>query len=153
MRKFLAGIVFAIVAGGLGAYFYTRDGHMPINADVSPGRVETYFATRAFDATVDRQAPKINNPVQVNDENLKSGLAIYSMNCAVCHGMPGKVMKTIGTGSYPPDYQNFWIIKHGVRYTAMPSWGKMLNDEEIWKVSTFLTRWKDLPSSVKASVQ
>jgi mono/diheme cytochrome c family protein len=164
MGKFLAGIIFAIVAAVLGAYFYTRDGHMPINADVNPGRVETYLATHAFDASVERQAPKVNNPVQATDENLKAGLATYSMNCAGCHGLPGKEMKTLGKASYPPapqfnedapdmpDYQNFWIIKHGVRYTAMPSWGKMLSDDDIWKLSTFLTRWKDLPPSVKASI-
>ncbi|MBV9086182.1 MAG: cytochrome c [Acidobacteriaceae bacterium] len=165
MSKFLAGIVFTVVVGALVAFFYTRDGHMPVNADVSPGKVETYLATRAFDASVERHAPKMNNPVQPTDENLKRGLAIYSMNCAVCHGTPGKDTKTVGMASYPPapqfnedppdmpDFQNYWIIKHGVRYTAMPSWGKMLSDDDMWTLATFLSRYKDLPPAVRAGVQ
>ena len=164
MGKFIAGIVFTIVVLGAGGLLYTYLGHMPVNADVVPGKLETYFAGHAMDASVHRQAPKINNPVQPTEENLLRGMLIYSMNCAQCHGEPTR-KASLGNGEYPPapqftenppdmpDHQNYWIIKHGIRYTAMPAWGKMLSDDDIWKVTTFLGNWKKLPPTVKSKFE
>jgi len=36
----------------------------------------------ALDNSVDRHAPRINNPVPPTDENLIAGLKLYTMNCA-----------------------------------------------------------------------
>jgi len=164
MGKFIAGIVFTIVVLGAGGLLYTYLGHMPVNADVVPGKLETYFAGHAMDASVHRQAPKINNPVQPTEENLLRGMLIYSMNCAQCHGEPTR-KASLGNGEYPPapqftedppdmpDHQNYWIIKHGIRYTAMPAWGKMLSDDDVWKVTTFLGNWKKLPPAVKSKFE
>jgi mono/diheme cytochrome c family protein len=164
MGRFIAGIVFAVVACSLAALIYARGGYMPVNADVAPGKLETYFAGHAMDAAVERQAPKVNNPVQPTEDNLMRGMLIYSMNCAQCHGAPTR-KESLGNGEYPPapqfmndppdmpDHQNYWIIKHGIRYTAMPAWGKMLSDDDIWKVTTFLGQWKKLPPAVKAKFE
>jgi mono/diheme cytochrome c family protein len=161
MAKFIAGIVFAVVATFVGALFYTYFGHMPVNADVAPSKIETYLAGHALDASVALQAPKVNNPIQASEENLLRGMLIYSMNCAQCHGEPTR-KRTLGDGEYPPapqftndppdmpDHQSYWIIKHGIRYTAMPAWRKMLSEDDIWKVTTFLGQWKKLPPTVKA---
>ena len=160
MGKFIAGIIFAVVVLGGAEFFYAYFGHMPVNADVAPGKLETSLAGHALDASVERQAPRVNNPVQPTEENLTRGMLIYSMNCAQCHGAPTR-KQTLGNGEYPPapqftedppdmpDHENYWIIKHGIRYTAMPAWGKMLSDDDIWKVTTFLGNWKKLPPTVK----
>jgi mono/diheme cytochrome c family protein len=164
MGKFIAGIVFAVVAIIVAASVYTYFGHMPVNADVAPGRIETYFAGHALDASIELQATKVNNPVQPTEDNLVRGMLIYSMNCAQCHGAPTR-KQTLGNGEYPPapqftedppdmpEYQNYWIIKHGIRYTAMPAWGKMLSEDDIWKVTTFLGQWKKLPPTVKSKFE
>ena len=34
--------------------------------------------------------------------------------------------------------EQFWVIKHGVKLTAMPAWGKTHNDELIWDMVAFL---------------
>jgi hypothetical protein len=34
--------------------------------------------------------------------------------------------------------QQFWIIKHGIKLSAMPAWGKTHNDELIWDMVAFL---------------
>ena len=142
MGKFIAGIVFAVVAIIVAAFFYTYLGHMPVNADVAPGRIETYLAGHALDTSIELQAPKVKNPVQPTEDNLIRGMLIYNMNCAQCHGAPTR-KGTLGDGEYPPapqftsdppdmpDHQNYWIIKHGIRYTAMPAWGKMMSDDDI----------------------
>ena len=34
----------------------------------------------------------------------------------------------------------FWFIKHGVKMTAMPGFGKTHMDEQIWELATFLRK-------------
>jgi mono/diheme cytochrome c family protein len=34
----------------------------------------------------------------------------------------------------------FWIIKHGIKMSAMPAWGRSLDDAAIWDVVAFLQR-------------
>jgi mono/diheme cytochrome c family protein len=41
------------------------------------------------------------------------------------------------------------VIKHGIRFTGMPAWSKVLDDETIWKVTSFLSRLENLPPAVK----
>jgi mono/diheme cytochrome c family protein len=44
-----------------------------------------------------------------------------------------------------PENQNFYIIKHGVRLSGMPAWGSLLNEEQMWQVTTFLSHMDKLP--------
>jgi len=39
----------------------------------------------------------------------------------------------------------FWIVKHGIRNTAMPAWGNLLSDEEIWH-TLYLSFANSIPS-------
>jgi hypothetical protein len=32
----------------------------------------------------------------------------------------------------------FWTIKHGIKMSAMPAWGKTLDDVTIWNLVAFL---------------
>jgi mono/diheme cytochrome c family protein len=34
----------------------------------------------------------------------------------------------------------FWIVKHGIKMSAMPAWGKTLDDREIWNVVAFVRK-------------
>jgi hypothetical protein len=34
--------------------------------------------------------------------------------------------------------EQFWIIKHGVKLTAMPAWGKTHSDDLIWDMVAFV---------------
>ena len=37
-----------------------------------------------------------------------------------------------------PDGNLFYVIKYGVRYTAMPGWDGVLSDDDIWKTVLFI---------------
>lgn len=39
--------------------------------------------------------------------------------------------------------EQFWTIKHGIKLTAMPAWGKTHSDELIWDMVAFIQK---LPS-------
>src|SRR3546814_13573560 len=38
----------------------------------------------------------------------------------------------------------FWVIKHGVKMSGMPAWGKSMSDEYIWNMAAFLQPLPDL---------
>ena len=100
-------------------------------------------------------------PDHATDENLYAGLEIYRKGCAGCHGGIDQKSAWASTALYPrapqfafdhparPQEQNFGIIKYGIRYSAMGAWGDMLNDKEIWQVTTFLSKIGSLPRAVE----
>jgi mono/diheme cytochrome c family protein len=48
------------------------------------------------------------------------------------------------------DWQLYWIVKHGVRYSGMAAWGNQVPDSTIWQVVTFLSRFDSLPPTIDA---
>ena len=95
---------------------------------------------------VARRASYQSNPIASTEDNLKAGTRAYKTMCATCHGTAASGPSEYGQAFYPPaprlsdglpqytDAETFWIIKHGIRNTGMPAWGRMLSDEEIWQV-------------------
>jgi thiosulfate dehydrogenase len=146
-RGFLLGLAVAIIAAAVAAYFVVRDGAVPTNADGRPLLLEPWAAATALDAAMAREAPKGPNPVSLTDANLSAGITLYAKHCAICHGIakgsasitalakglytPPPQLRTDGVEDDPEGY-SFWKIKHGIRWTAMPTWMGTLNDEQIW---------------------
>src|ERR1035438_5989963 len=85
MIRFLIGFVTAIVLVLLVVFCYVRFGFVDPRADIEPGSLETKVAMPALDASVDRRAPDMKNPVQPTEENLLVGMKIYQADCVRCH--------------------------------------------------------------------
>jgi len=164
LRGFVIGIVAAVIVAGLGGLLVLRTGLIPANADAVPGWLETWAAGTSLDATIDREAPKEENPVALTDTNLIAGLDLYRQHCAICHGTAAgdASASPVATGLYPrppqlategveddPEGASFWRIKHGIRWTGMPSWTSALTDEQIWTIALFLKHMDKLPPSVE----
>ena len=161
MTKFLAGIVFSIVASILAMVICARGGYLAVNADAEPGTIERWAANSTLDAAVEHQAPRTSSPVPKTDASLIEGMKLYAMNCALCHGGLDRKRNVMGGAFYPPapqiivrgmhdpEWQTFFVTKHGVRLTAMPAWGKIIGDEAIWKVTAFVTNVDKLPPAVE----
>ncbi len=161
MGKFIAGIVFAVVAFIVAMVIYARGGYMAVNADATPSSIERWAANNALDAAVEHQAPRVNNPVPRTDANLLDGMKLYSMNCGGCHGGLDRKRNKLGGAFYPPapqilvrplhdpEWHIFFIIKHGVRLTGMPAWGKLMSDDDLWKITTFVKNISQLPPAVE----
>ena len=69
--------------------------------------------------------------------------------CARCHLKPGAEDTEISRGLYPKPpglarstttdpARAFWVIKHGIKATGMPAWGKSMEDSYIWDMVAFL---------------
>ena len=161
MGKFILGIVFAVIVLLLVAFGLATLGLVPTRANVTPSQSEAHFAMSALDSSVDRHAPHLNNPVPVTDENLIEGLKLYTMNCALCHGGVDRHPGQFEHSLYPappnlitdpdtdPEWHVFYIVKNGIRYTGMPAWDKSLPDDDMWKITAFLSRVDKLPAGVQ----
>lgn len=163
MRNFIFGIIAIIVLVLLCGFIVAHFGLMPTTADATPPQFEQDLATNALDASMERHAPHIANPVPITDENLIAGMKLYSMNCAVCHGTLDYNPSLLQHSMYPPppqiileplddpEWHLYYAVRTGVRYTGMPAWNKALSDEDIWKVTAFLSRLDNLPTAVQES--
>ncbi|GAC1435460.1 MAG: hypothetical protein NVS1B11_29780 [Terriglobales bacterium] len=161
MRNFVLGIVITLILLVVGGLAFLTFGFMPTNADATPTRLETRIATSAMDASMDRHAPHVNNPVPPTEENLIQGMKIYTMNCALCHGTLDNKPSPLAKSLYPPapqiileplddpEWHINYAVRTGVRYTGMPAWNKVLGEQEIWKVTAFLSRIEKLPPGVQ----
>ena len=74
-----------------------------------------------------------------------AGAERYAALCVGCHLAPGVTKSDLRPGLYPHppnlsqedsrDAQRaFWTIKHGIKMSAMPAWGKSLDDAAIWDI-------------------
>lgn len=161
MRNFFLGIVITILVLLIGTLGLALLGFLPTRANSVPPPMEIHLAMSALDNSVERHAPRVNNPVLPTDENLIAGMKIYTMNCALCHGGIDLQPSALEKSFYPPppslilhppddpEWHLFYVIRNGVRYTGMPAWDKSLSDPDIWKLTAFLTRIEKLPPAVQ----
>ena len=95
------------------------------------------------------RASGIEVPDLADSRNIAAGAQHYAALCIGCHLAPGVRKSDIRTGLYPhppalaeeqvDDGQRaFWIIKHGIKMSAMPAWGKTLDDAAIWDIVAFV---------------
>src|SRR5207344_682043 len=84
------------------------------------------------------QAPPLDDPKLIEE-----GAKHYAEMCAGCHLAPGRKQSELRNRLYPkpPDLtarfqatpaEEFWVIKHGIKMSAMPAWGAAHDDSTIW---------------------
>ena len=160
MRGFIYGIVTMLVIAALGVLCALL-GFVNMRADNPPSKMETTLATRAMDASVARAAPKLTNPVTADEANLVAGAHLYSDHCTLCHGDPAHPKSPLADSLNPPapqftndmadmpENENFFILQHGIRWTAMPGWKNVLSEQQTWQLVTLLSHMHDLPAAAK----
>jgi mono/diheme cytochrome c family protein len=161
MGKFILGIIvtlLVLILGGLGCLML---GFFPTAANVEPPPLEHRIANGAMDASMERHAPRVTNPLPPTDQNLEDGMKTYTMVCAGCHGGLDRKPVEFGHSFYPPapnlisdppddpEWHIFYTIRTGVRYTGMPSWEKNMSEQDMWKVTSFLSHIDKLPPAVQ----
>src|SRR5713101_2387513 len=161
MRNFFLGILVTLVVVAFGGWLYSRLGYADLRAIARPSWLESHLGTTALHASAARHAPEQKNPLQMTEANLLNGARLYRDKCADCHGRPDNPTSDYGGSFNPrapqfmkarprlPQNQNFYVIKYGVHWSAMPAWGNIMADSEVWQVVSFLSRLENLPPSVE----
>ena len=94
------------------------------------------------------QVPDLSDPARI-----AQGAGNYDAMCTGCHLSPGVAETELSKGLYPapPNLtrasveaaEAFWVVKHGVKASGMPAWGKSMDDTYLWNMVAFL---QQLPS-------
>jgi mono/diheme cytochrome c family protein len=95
------------------------------------------------------RASKLEVPADLNTpKRIQQGAGNYNAMCMGCHLAPGMGETELSKGLYPkpPNLtkeevgtaEAFWVIKHGIKASGMPAWGKSMDEAYIWNMVAFL---------------
>lgn len=166
-RGFVLGIILTIIVIGAVGYVVIVNGSIPAGAaNAQPLPLEQWAARTSLQATLNREAPKGPNPVQLTDANLIAGIGVYSRHCVFCHGTAQGEPSPLAKGLYPappqlakegvendPEGWTVWKIQNGIRWTGMPSWKDVLNEQQVWQLALFLKHMDKLPPAAQQAWQ
>jgi mono/diheme cytochrome c family protein len=141
-----------LAAFGAGTAVFVTSGAYNIGADDHHTKPVFAIIEALRERSISVRSRSLTTPPNLDDEaRVKEGAAYYAAHCPVCHLAPGMDNSEVRRGMYPhpPNLSQegvydpkeaFWIVKHGIKMSAMPSWGKTLSDDDIWDVVAFLRK-------------
>ncbi len=139
------------------AITYINTGAYDVAADVPHWRPVRSILERVRTRSVARRSAGIEVPALDDAALVISGAGNYDAMCAGCHLKPGVESTEMSRGLYPapPSFverspakpaTTFWVIKHGIKMTGMPAWGKSMNDRYIWGLVAFVNELPGMTS-------
>jgi mono/diheme cytochrome c family protein len=152
MVKFLALIGFLAIAAVIAAAVYFLGGFYNVAATSEDPAIVDRALVQVRQASIARGAK--DTPPPDNPDSVRAGARAFAeRGCVNCHGAPGHdwAKWSEGLRPDPPDLKKiadelprnelFWVIKNGIKMTAMPSFGATgVSDDEIWKIVAFVKR-------------
>ena len=156
--KILALLAIVIISGSSVIIF---SGVVDVAADKPHGKFVYWLLQQTRENSIAKASENIIVPDLSDFELLLTGGVDYDFMCAACHLAPGQKQSDMSLGMYPAptnlsltyekpikqgtnnevaQARNFWIIKHGIKASGMPAWGKTHDDQRIWALVAFLDR-------------
>jgi len=154
-------LLVLIVLLALAITAFVWSGRYPIGADAPHWDITSRALEILRDRSIEEGARGMTVPELDNAQLIASGAEHYAAMCTACHLAPGMAESELRAGLYPqpPNLSQegidspataFWVIKHGVKLTAMPAWGRTHDDQSIWGIVAFL---KKLPGMTPQQYQ
>ncbi|MFS0738914.1 cytochrome c [Sphingomonas sp. 1P06PA] len=143
-------LMTVLVAVGAAAFIYL--GVYNVAADEPHTPAVYSVLERLRDRSIQAHARGITPPADLaSTQRVSVGAGLYGEMCSGCHLGPGVEKSEMSQGLYPqaPELaraqdltpaQQFWIIKQGVKLSAMPAWGKSHPDSLIWDMVAFVRK-------------
>ena len=138
---------------------YVWSGSYDIGADSAHTRPVYSMLETLRERSIATRAGRLQPPANLNDMALiRQGAGNYDAMCTGCHLGPGIEPTELSRGLYPappnlskagefvPSH-HFWVIKHGIKASGMPAWGKSMGDEYIWGIVAFLRQLPKLDAA------
>jgi len=142
-------IAATLAAIALGSGVFIGSGVYNIGADDHHTKIVLAILEQLRERSIAVRAGSVDVPNLEDPKRIAAGGEHYAMICVNCHLAPGITSSNLRPGlyphppnlaqEYPRDPQRaFWTIKHGIKMSAMPAWGKTLDDAAIWDLVAFL---------------
>jgi mono/diheme cytochrome c family protein len=150
-------VVVTLLVVVLAALAYVYVGVFDVAADAPHGVVFRWVAQTTRERSIAVRAIGIKVPDLDSPTLLAAGAKEYAHLCVGCHLAPGVADNEFRKGLYPvapplagaefarddgeaAAARRFWIIKHGIKSSAMPAWGMTRDDDAIWSLVAFLRK-------------
>jgi mono/diheme cytochrome c family protein len=152
--RILAGIGALAIIVAVGAAVFFFGGYFSVAASEPDPGIVKWALTKVRAASIDHHA-RLAAPGNLDDpEIVRAGARAFSeRGCTNCHGAPGVNWQKFSEGLNPdpPDLKDiaherqpaqlFWVVKNGIKMTAMPSFGAIgADDKEIWSIVAFIRK-------------
>ncbi len=141
-------IFWMLIATVIALAVFVWSGWYPIGADVPHTPIVKSMLGMLVDRSIETRSLRIPVPDIKDDARLVKGAGNYAAMCAQCHLSPGSAETELSRGLYPepPNLSKeapktaevFWVVKHGIKASGMPAWGKSMDDDSIWNVAAFV---------------
>jgi len=143
--------VAAVFSAAWVAALFVELGFYNIGADDHHTKLTLALIEQLRDRSIDARVASIKPQLAATPEMVRAGAQHYAVLCAGCHLAPGIAKSEVRTGLYPhppnlaqeemlESRRAFWIIKHGIKMSAMPAWEKTLDDDAVWNVVAFVRK-------------
>jgi mono/diheme cytochrome c family protein len=146
------GALAIIVAIGAAVFFF--GGFYSVAASEADPDAVNWLLIKVRTASIVRHAPATSSPNLDDPATIRAGAkAFATRGCTNCHGAPGVQWQKFSEGLNPdpPDLKDvvperepgqlFWVVKNGIKMTAMPSFGAIgADDNEVWSIVAFLRK-------------
>lgn len=155
MKNAFIVLLVGALAVVLGLYGYMWLGMYNMGADSPHWNMTVSMLTMMRERSIEKHAANILVPANLDEPAMiLKGAGQYAAMCTGCHLAPGISDSEIRPGLYPqpPNLGHvrvdprraFWVIKHGIKMSAMPAWGFSHDDATIWSMVAFLQKLPDL---------
>ena len=152
----LTTVILTVLACALMALVYIYVGLFDVAADRPHGTMLKWLAEATRERSIAVRSIGIKVPELDSPALVDQGAHEYAEMCAGCHLGPGVADNEFRRGLYPvapalaaPEFEKergeaaarqFWIVKHGIKMSAMPAWGLTHDDDTIWSIVAFLQK-------------
>ncbi|MGA9422536.1 MAG: cytochrome c [Rhodanobacteraceae bacterium] len=149
--RFMAALILWIAIIIVGGAIFIWSGVYNIGADVPHWPVTVQIINALRDHSIAQRDGGVTVPNLDDPQLIAEGAGHYAEMCTGCHLAPGKSDSEMRQGLYPKPpplakigidnpAEAFWIIKHGIKMTAMPAWGVTHDDQKIWSMVAFVRK-------------
>jgi len=148
MKNLVVAVVVLLGITLLAGLGFIYSGIFNVAATSKDSALVSWILMTTRENSIERRSEGVIVPDEASlntPEALADGFEHYNEMCVVCHGAPGVDAGEAreGLNPQPPllakltDLKDdslgeiFWVIKNGIKMTAMPAWGPTHNDEKI----------------------
>ena len=152
MKKIIITIISTLAVLIISFLIFIYSGVYDISTASKHNAMTLWVINTLKDNSIERRDKDLKVP-NLNDSLLiKEGFEHYAKMCVGCHAAPGVKQGETVKSFYPTPpkiyrfanklgpKETFWIIKNGIKMTAMPAYGNSHADSVIWGITAFITK-------------
>ena len=152
MRKIIGTVIVLVVVGVCGTAAFAYSGFYDVAATDPHWPITYRLIETARVRSIKAHAAGIVAPADLGDQaRVVAGTSHFAEHCSTCHSAPGVEANDMAEDMYPSPPlltdvahryspgELFWILKHGIKMSGMPSWGDH-GDEDLWNTVAFMEK-------------